>query len=168
MSEFLKTLLSVSLSGAIVAVILLAIRPLTAKRLSRRWQYYVWLLVVLRLLLPLSPTITITTTIPPAVTSNGAPALLTNRQRSLAQAITWRTTRILPSTAPATRGRPGLLSSCPGGQTGRAAVSPAFSSISRMHRMDTSWPQQVPHLARCRKHSTRLRTEARVTPLSRM
>ncbi len=55
----MRTLISMSLSGAIVTVVLLVVKPLTRKRLSQRWQYYVWLLVVLRLLLPLAPTVTV-------------------------------------------------------------------------------------------------------------
>ena len=54
MSIFLKTLLSMSLAGSILLLALLALRPLLRKRTTRVFQYALWLLVLLRLLLPLS------------------------------------------------------------------------------------------------------------------
>lgn len=55
MNDTLRTVLSLSLSGAIPGVLLLLARPLYRDRLSRRWQYYVWLVVLARLLLPFAP-----------------------------------------------------------------------------------------------------------------
>ena len=55
MREVLKTAASLSLSGSLAVLLLLLLRPLLRGRVSRRWQYYVWLIAVLRLLLPLSP-----------------------------------------------------------------------------------------------------------------
>lgn len=55
MNEIMKTVLSLSLSGSLLILLLLACRPLYRKRLSRRWQYYIWLVAVARLLLPVSP-----------------------------------------------------------------------------------------------------------------
>lgn len=55
MGEGLKVLASLSLSGSLVIAVLLLLRPLLRCRVSRRWQYYVWLIAVFRLLLPLSP-----------------------------------------------------------------------------------------------------------------
>ncbi|MCM1123214.1 MAG: M56 family metallopeptidase [Eubacterium sp.] len=55
MSELLKTLLSLSLSGTLLILLLFLCRPLYQNRLSKRWQYYIWLLVIARLLLPFSP-----------------------------------------------------------------------------------------------------------------
>ena len=54
MNAWMRTLLSLSLSGAVMALIILAAVRLFGKRLGRRWQYYVWLLVVCRLLLPVA------------------------------------------------------------------------------------------------------------------
>lgn len=51
----MKLLASLSLSGSLVILILLLSRPLVQNRLSKRWQYYIWLAAILRLLLPLSP-----------------------------------------------------------------------------------------------------------------
>lgn len=74
----MRTLISVSLSGAIVTVVLLVMKPLTRKHLSQRWQYYVWLLVVLRLLLPLAPTVTVPSGTLPSVLTRSAPSVATS------------------------------------------------------------------------------------------
>nr|WP_326126303.1 M56 family metallopeptidase [uncultured Oscillibacter sp.] len=55
MSGVFKTVLSLSVSGSGVILALLLCGPLVKDRLSRRWQYYIWLAAVARLLLPLSP-----------------------------------------------------------------------------------------------------------------
>lgn len=55
MPECGKVLASLSLSGSLAVVVLLLLRPLLRGRVSWRWQYYVWLIAVFRLLLPLSP-----------------------------------------------------------------------------------------------------------------
>ncbi|MCI9644779.1 MAG: hypothetical protein HFF97_08680 [Oscillibacter sp.] len=54
MREVLKTAASLSLSGSLAVLVLLVLRPLWRERASKRWQYYVWLIAVFRLLLPLS------------------------------------------------------------------------------------------------------------------
>lgn len=55
MNETIKIVLSLSLSGSLLILILYLLRPLFKDRLSRRWQYYIWLVVVVRLLLPFAP-----------------------------------------------------------------------------------------------------------------
>lgn len=55
MNGLLKTILSLSLSGALLILVLFLCRPLVKDRLSKRWQYYIWLVVVARLLLPFAP-----------------------------------------------------------------------------------------------------------------
>lgn len=55
MSGVFKTVLSLSVSGSAVILALLLWGPLVRNRLSRRWQYYIWLAAAVRLLLPLSP-----------------------------------------------------------------------------------------------------------------
>lgn len=52
MSELLKWILSLSLAGSVLILLLMLLRPLVRERVSRRWQYYIWLLVIARLLLP--------------------------------------------------------------------------------------------------------------------
>lgn len=55
MNELLKVVLSLSLSGALLILLLFVFRFLFKERLSKRWQYYIWLVVVARLLLPFAP-----------------------------------------------------------------------------------------------------------------
>ena len=55
MNELLKTILSLSLSGSFLILILLLCRPIVRDRLSKQWQYYIWLVVISRLLLPFTP-----------------------------------------------------------------------------------------------------------------
>ncbi len=55
MSYFLKLILSLSLSGTLLVLILLLSRPVYRNRLSKHWQYYIWLVVIVRLLLPITP-----------------------------------------------------------------------------------------------------------------
>lgn len=54
MGEFLKILLSLSFSGTFLFLIVFLVVRMYQNRLSRRWQYYIWLLVVFRFLIPLT------------------------------------------------------------------------------------------------------------------
>lgn len=55
MNEVLKVILSMSLSGGIVIIMLYLVLLLFGKKLCRQWQYYIWLIVIIRLLLPFAP-----------------------------------------------------------------------------------------------------------------
>lgn len=55
MADILKLFFSMSLSGALLILALFLTKPLYRERTSRQWQYYVWLIVIARLLLPFSP-----------------------------------------------------------------------------------------------------------------
>lgn len=55
MNTLLLTVLSLSISASLIALLLLALRPLYRGRLPKTWQYYIWLVVVVRLLLPFAP-----------------------------------------------------------------------------------------------------------------
>ncbi len=59
MNEFMKVVLSLSVSGALLLLLIFVLKPLYKNRFSRRWQYYIWMIVALRFLLPLTPDITI-------------------------------------------------------------------------------------------------------------
>ena len=50
MTEILKTMLSLSLSGSLLILLLFLLRPVIKARLSKRWQYYIWLVVAARLM----------------------------------------------------------------------------------------------------------------------
>lgn len=54
MNNAILTILSLSASGSVVALILLALRPFLKNNVSKTFQYYIWLLVLLRLALPVS------------------------------------------------------------------------------------------------------------------
>lgn len=55
MNEALKIFLSLSLSGSLLILILFLCKPLYKNKLSRQWQYYIWLIVIARLLFPFTP-----------------------------------------------------------------------------------------------------------------
>jgi len=59
MNDVLFVFLSLSVSGSILALILLALKPLVKIKLSQTWQYYIWLIVILRFLLPFTPQISV-------------------------------------------------------------------------------------------------------------
>ena len=59
MNEFIKILLSLSVSGALLLLLILGLKPLYKNRFSKRWQYYIWIVVALRFLLPFTPDTTI-------------------------------------------------------------------------------------------------------------
>lgn len=59
MNEILKLFISLSVSGSILALVLFAIKPLVKNRLSKQWQYYIWLIVILRFLIPFSPEVSV-------------------------------------------------------------------------------------------------------------
>lgn len=55
MNAALKTVLSLSLSGSLMISILYLLRPLYKDRFCKCWQYYIWIAVIARLLLPIAP-----------------------------------------------------------------------------------------------------------------
>ena len=59
MNEFMKLLLSLSISGTLLLLLVFLSRQLYKTKLSRTWQYYIWLVAVLRFLLPFTPDTTI-------------------------------------------------------------------------------------------------------------
>ena len=54
MNEIIKLILSLSLSGSILAVIIFLLKPFIKYKLSKSIQYYIWMVVLLRLVLPFS------------------------------------------------------------------------------------------------------------------
>lgn len=53
MNELFLIWLSLSLSGSLIGLVLIALRPVLHK-FGKTWQYYLWLIVLLRLLIPFS------------------------------------------------------------------------------------------------------------------
>ncbi len=52
MSDIFRSIIAMSISGSIVAIILFALKPMLKNRLSKQLQYYLWLIVIAQLLLP--------------------------------------------------------------------------------------------------------------------
>ena len=52
MNEIFKLILSLSISGSIVAIILFVLKPLLKDKFSKVWHYYIWLIVIARFILP--------------------------------------------------------------------------------------------------------------------
>jgi beta-lactamase regulating signal transducer with metallopeptidase domain len=50
--DFFKILLSLSVSGTILILFLFLMKPFIKNKMSKKWQYYIWLIVVARLLIP--------------------------------------------------------------------------------------------------------------------
>ncbi len=59
MNEFMKILLSLSVSGTLLLLLILGLKPLYKSKFSRRWQYYIWIVAALRFLLPFTPGTTV-------------------------------------------------------------------------------------------------------------
>ena len=59
MNTVLKIFLSMSVSGGLLILVLLLGKPFLKNKISRQWQYYIWLIVILRLLLPFGPETTL-------------------------------------------------------------------------------------------------------------
>jgi len=59
MNAFIKTLLSLSVSGTLLLLLILGLKQLYKNKFSKRWQYYIWIIVALRFLLPFTPNTTI-------------------------------------------------------------------------------------------------------------
>ena len=55
MNTFLEVFMSMSLSGALLILVLLAGKRFWQDKLSRQWQYYIWIIVIWRLLVPFAP-----------------------------------------------------------------------------------------------------------------
>ena len=55
MNEFMKVLFSLSVSGTLLLLLISGLKPLYKTRFSKRWQYYIWIIVALRFLLPFTP-----------------------------------------------------------------------------------------------------------------
>ena len=55
MNGIFKIVLSLSLSGSLLILVLFLCKPLIKNKLSKGWQYYIWLIVIARLLLPFTP-----------------------------------------------------------------------------------------------------------------
>lgn len=53
MSELFETVLILSLFGFLITAVLLCLKPITAKKFPAKWQYYVWIAVLLSMIIPI-------------------------------------------------------------------------------------------------------------------
>lgn len=63
MSVVMKIVFSLSLSGSALILVLFFCKPLFKERFSRQWQYYIWLVVIARLMLPIAPEMSVVGTL---------------------------------------------------------------------------------------------------------
>ena len=52
MVQMFRMILSLSVSGGLVGLLILLLRPVTKRYFARKWTYYLWLLVLVRLMVP--------------------------------------------------------------------------------------------------------------------
>lgn len=52
MSQIFLCVLSLSLSGALTAILILLLRTVTKKLFSPKWNYYIWMILIVRLMIP--------------------------------------------------------------------------------------------------------------------
>lgn len=63
MNIALKIILSMSISGTLLIFVLLLAKKVWQDKISRQWQYYIWIIVILRLILPFAPEVNLMRTI---------------------------------------------------------------------------------------------------------
>jgi len=61
--NFVKLIISLSISGGTMALVLLALKPLLRHRFSKSFQYYIWLIVLVRLAMPFTLEINLVNTL---------------------------------------------------------------------------------------------------------
>lgn len=72
MNSVITTLLTISLSGSVLALLLFALKPLTKNKVTKSFSYYIWLLVLLRLVLPFGYELKLASLAPSAANENNA------------------------------------------------------------------------------------------------
>ncbi len=55
MNDLFITFLSLSVAGTFLIFILFGLKPIYKNKLCKRWQYYIWIIVAARFLLPFAP-----------------------------------------------------------------------------------------------------------------
>jgi len=73
MAELMKTLLLTSCAGTVLAAFLALCRPLTKKVFSAHWHYYMWLLVLCVMVMPIRFTLPVQSPSAPIVTTDKVP-----------------------------------------------------------------------------------------------
>lgn len=55
LEEFFKLILLSSAMGSIVALLIISIKAIFAKQFNAHWGYYIWFLLIVRLIIPIAP-----------------------------------------------------------------------------------------------------------------
>ncbi|MBU5438110.1 NPCBM/NEW2 domain-containing protein [Tissierella sp. MSJ-40] len=55
MSDFMRTIFFLSILGSVLSIIVFSINLMVKNKISKSWQYYIWLIVILRFLVPVFP-----------------------------------------------------------------------------------------------------------------
>jgi len=76
MNNLMLTVLSLSLAGSIIIAFLFLCKPLYKERLSKKWQYYIWLVVIARLIVPFSFELNIVGGLFNEITQRNAPSII--------------------------------------------------------------------------------------------
>ncbi len=79
MADVFRSAITMSISGSVVALIVFVLKPFFRNRLSKQLQYYVWLIVLVQLLLPLSWEVSLPKFIQKPETVNVQPSFTTLR-----------------------------------------------------------------------------------------
>lgn len=59
MAQIFRVILSLSVSGGLIGLLIMLLRPVTRRVFAKKWTYYLWLLVLVRLMVPVHADINI-------------------------------------------------------------------------------------------------------------
>ncbi|MDE6621453.1 MAG: M56 family metallopeptidase, partial [Lachnospiraceae bacterium] len=128
MNAVLKIFLSMSFSGGLLILALLLGKRFLKDKISRQWQYYIWLVVVLRLLLPFGPEVN----------------LLGKTYQAVDQAITQAAP--LPSQRPAANSSGDISAPAVGLEQGREDGSSPAEDLTTVHPIQEIWVLLTNHI----------------------
>ncbi len=128
MNAVLKIFLSMSFSGGFLILALLLGKKFLKNKISRQWQYYIWLVVVLRLLLPFGPEV----------------SLLGKTYQAAEQAITQ--TAPLPSQQPAINAPGNILAPAVDLDKNNETVNSPAENLTTPHPLQEIWGLLANHV----------------------
>jgi len=83
MNNLMLMVLSLSLAGSIIIAFLFLCKPLYKTQLSKKWQYYIWLIVIVRLLVPVSFEVNLVGSLFNEIRQENAVSFLVNEQSNV-------------------------------------------------------------------------------------
>lgn len=111
MATLFRLVWMTSLSAAIVGIVILLLKLVLKNRISPRWHYIIWAVLIIKLVFPFGPAsqISLFNALPPSAGG----VSLTQAYQDAQQAVTGQAETVALSTASHTAGSTGLLSSVP-------------------------------------------------------